>query len=104
MLVFTINGWGVIRLLLLYMQISDSNPAVLFIGARLVRNFRFIGEIDAAVVFKSLLASSDIARLHNDFAMVRDPIGECVPYLEVEAICPTPSVAPSILCQSVTQL
>jgi hypothetical protein len=86
------------------MQVSSSNPAVLFIGARLVRNFRFIGEIDAAVVFDTLLTSSDIARLNTDFPAIRDPVGECTSYLGVGVSCPTPSVAPSLLCQSVLQL
>ena len=81
-----------------------SNPPVLFIGARLVRNFRFIGEIDAVVVFDSLLSSSDIANLDSDYSLVRDPIGDCMPYLGIDDVCPTPAVAPSLLCQSVSQL
>lgn len=88
----------------LFLQISESSPAVLFVGARLLRHYRFIGEISAVVVFNSLLSSNEVLSLHNDYPQLLNPMGDCVPYLQRGDVCPTPSVATSLLCQSVLQL
>ena len=85
-------------------QVSESNPAVLFVGARLVRSFRFVGEIQAVVVFNFLLSSTNILALHNEYTQVLDPLGDCMPYLALGDNCPTPTMASSLLCQSVSQL
>ena len=92
------------KTLTFFPQISESNPAVLFVGGRLIRNFRFVGEINTVIVFNSVLSSFDVNNLNNDYSELLNPMGDCVPYLARGAICPTPSVASSLLCQSVSQL
>ena len=90
--------------MLLYLQISDSNQPSLFIGARLVRHYRFIGEIMDVVVFNSLFSSAFAAQLQNDYSQVSNPKGQCVPYLSRDQPCPPPVTASSLLCQSVSQV
>ena len=90
--------------LLSFFQISESNPAVLFVGARLVRHYRFVGEIHAVVKFNSLLSSTEVLSLDRDYPRVLDPTGDCMPYLRRGDTCPTPAVASSLLCQSVLRL
>ena len=85
-------------------QITDDTPAVLFVGARLARNFRFIGEIQSVVVFDSPLSSNDVSTLNSDYPQVLNPTGDCMPYLGQGDTCPTPTLATSLLCQSVLQL
>ena len=94
----------VTHVLYFFLQISEATPASLFVGARLVRHFRFIGEINAVVVFDSLLSSGEVLLLHRDYPQVLNPTGDCTPYLGRGDTCPTPSVATSLLCQSVLQL
>lgn len=77
---------------------------MLFVGARLLRHFRFVGEINAVVVFDSLLTSADVNSLNNDYPQVLNPTGDCTAYLERGDVCPTPAVATSLLCQSVLNL
>ena len=86
------------------MQITGSNPPSLFVGARLIRHYRFIGEIYDVVVFNSLISSAFVAQLQADYAQVSAPVGECVPYLTEGQECPAPSTASSLLCQSVSQV
>ena len=87
-----------------YFQVSDSNPASLSVGARLVRHYRFIGEIMDVVVFSSLLTQSNVTQLQDDYSQIATPIGECVSFLARDDPCPAPIAAPSLLCQSRSQM
>lgn len=69
-----------------------------------MRHFRFVGEINTVVVFDSLLTSSEVNSLDNDYPQFLNPTGDCTPYLERGDTCPTPTMATSLLCQSVLNL
>ena len=56
------------------------------------------------VVFNSLIPSSFVSQLQSDYPQVANPVGECVPFLTQNQQCPSPSVATSLLCQSVSQV
>lgn len=56
------------------------------------------------VVFNSLVPSNFVTQLQADYSQVSDPVGECVPYLSRYQECPSPTVAPYLLCQPVTQV
>lgn len=85
-------------------QVSASTPASLFVGARLLRHYRFVGEIWNVIFFNSVINSDFVGQLQMDYPMLIDPIGECVPYLTMDESCPTPSIAPSLLCTSTFQM
>ena len=92
----------VICIYFLYLQITASNPAVLYIGARIPRHFRFSGEIVNVVVFPNDLFSPDtVLNIHNEFANLLSPTGTCVEYLQEGDDCPEPTSPPSLLCSSV---
>ena len=82
-----------------------SNPAVLYVGARLPRHFRFSGDIENIVVTPNeLFSAEDVQRYHNDIAGLITPMGVCVEYLQLGEECPMPSLPPSLLCMSVYNL
>ena len=56
------------------------------------------------VVFNSLISSTFVAQLQADYDQVSNPMGVCVPYLTEGQECPAPSTAPSLLCESVSQV
>lgn len=85
-------------------QISDANPAVLYVGARPPRNFRLRGEVRLILVFNSELPSGLIVQLQSDYPLLVQPMGVCASYLERDAICPTPSTAVSSVCTSTLAL
>ena len=87
-----------------YLQINASNQPSLFVGARLVRHYRFVGEIMDVVVFNSLISGTFVAQLQNDYSQVSNPMGQCVPHLSRDQPCPSPVTANSLLCQSVSQV
>ena len=87
-----------------YLQINGGSTPSLFVGARLVRHYRFVGEIMDVVVFNSLISGTFVAQLQNDYSQVSDPMGQCVPYLSHDQPCPSPAMANSLLCQSVSQM
>ena len=86
------------------LQINASNQPSLFIGARLVRHYRFVGEIMDVVVFNSLISGTFVAQLQSDYSQVSNPMGQCVPHLSRDQPCPSPATANSLLCQSVSQV
>ena len=56
------------------------------------------------VVFNSLISASFVAQLQSDYSQISDPVGQCVSYLNRDQQCPSPSVATSLLCWSVSQV
>ena len=56
------------------------------------------------VIFNSLVSGNFVAELQRDYPQVSDPVGQCVSYLNRDQNCPTPAVADSLLCQSVSQV
>jgi len=84
-------------------QVSASNPASLFVGARLMRHYRFIGEIWNVIFFSEVIMPQFVSQLEMDYPMLLEPIGDCAPYLTMGATCPTPSTQPSLLCSSTSQ-
>lgn len=85
------------------MQLSPSNRAVVYVGARPPRNYRFIGTIYDVVVFSSLVTSDFVRQLMMDSMTSAGTTGECVSYLPRDAPCPVPSVAPSLYCRTRSQ-
>lgn len=56
------------------------------------------------VIFSSLLTQSFVSQLEADYPQISTPVGECVPFLSQNDACPAPSVAPTLWCQSRTQM
>ena len=84
-------------------QVSASNPASLFVGARLMRHYRFIGEIWNIIFFNEVITPEFVSQLQMDYPMLLEPVGSCVPYLTLGTTCPTLSTEPSLLCSPTSQ-
>jgi hypothetical protein len=82
--------------------VDELNPAVLYVGARPPRHFRFVGEIENIVVIPDrLLSAEEVRMFYNDTAGLISPAGVCVNYLQEGEECPLPGQPPSLLCSSV---
>jgi hypothetical protein len=82
--------------------VNDDNPAVLYVGARPPRHFRFSGVIEHIFVIPDeLLSLTEVEVYHNDTAGLVEPRGTCVNYLQLDEDCPPPEEPLSLLCSSV---
>ena len=84
------------------LQIDEDNPAVLYVGARPPRHYRFSGEIENIVVIPNEFFSEEEAEMyHSDIGGLIAPTGTCVNYLQEDEECPAPAQPQSLLCTSV---
>ena len=84
------------------MQIDEDNSALLYVGARPPRHYKFSGEIENIVVFPNEFFSEEEAEMfHNDIDGLITPTGTCVNYLQEDEECSAPTQPPSLLCTSV---
>ena len=83
-------------------QVSEGNPAVLYVGARPPRHFRFSGVIENIFVIPDeFFSEAEVEMYHNDTAGLIEPRGMCVNYLQLDEDCPPPAQPVSLLCSSV---
>lgn len=78
---------------------------MLYVGARLPRHFKFLGEIVNVVVFPDkLFSETEVQVHHDDITSLISPTGVCVEYLQLGDECPRPIQPPSLLCMSIYDL